>query len=227
LHQLEHVPSGYASESLGRAVLWSRASSDPLPAAIVPDVIRSIEGLLDYRLRRTVHVVVYDSNEAACRALRRQVAPTMLLSPLHTRELSLVALQAPAVDPRNGDLARMRRHLCHELAHVFAAERTGSVKRLGDDNRHMRIPEWVDEGFAENVAAEVAARPDIIDEALKRSSVVTMSDDELTRAFRDLNAKYREVAYATATARIWRAVQTRSLRFVFENLAAIFSSRGT
>jgi len=221
------VPGEYASQPLGGAVVWSRAPGEPTPAGLLPDAIRSVERLLDYRLRRTVHVVVYDSNEEACRALGRRVEPTMLLSPLHTRELSLVALQAPAVDPQNGDSERMWRHLCHELGHVFSAERTGSIKRLGDDNRHMRIPEWADEGFAEVVAAEVAARPDIIDTALRRSSVVSMSDDEMARAFRDLNSKVRDVASATATARVWRAVQTRGLRFVFEHLAAIFSSRGT
>lgn len=84
---------------------------------MVDDALRAIERLLAYRLRRELHVVVYGSNEEACRALDRRVPPTMLMAPLHTHELALIALQSPSVDPRNGDRERMRRHLGHVQAH--------------------------------------------------------------------------------------------------------------
>ena len=142
----------------------------------------------------------------------------MLVAPLHTPALALIAVQAPSVDARNGDPARMRRHLCHELAHVFAAERTGSVKRLGDGNRGMRLASWVDEGFAVSVAAAAAQQPDIIDAALARSSGATLSDAELAAAFDDLRSPDRDAAFAIATARIWRAVQAHGFRFVFASL---------
>jgi hypothetical protein len=215
----EHVPADYYSLSVGDAVLWGRDRSEALAALLFEEARGTIERLLDYRLSRIVHVVVYASNEEACRSLDRRVAPTQLLAPLHTPALALVALQAPAVDPLNGDPERMRRHLCHELAHVFSAERTGSVKRLGDEDRGMRLSSWVDEGFAENVAAAAAARPDIIEAALQRSSVAEMSDERLASAFGDLSSTDRAAAFATATARVWRAAQARGLKFVFENLS--------
>jgi len=137
----------------------------------------------------------------------------------HAHALALVALHAPSVDPANGDARRLRRLLAHELAHVLAAERTGSVKRLGDGNRGMRLAEWVDEGFAVNLAAAVTAEPGIIDSARSRASGVPMSDDALAAAFRDLNAPERSSAFAIATARVWRALQAHGLAFVFEHLS--------
>lgn len=218
LRELAYVPSHYQPRLVGGAVLWSRDGADAPAATIVPDAIRAIERLLAYRLQRAVHVVVYGSNAEACRALDRPIAPTMLLAPLHTPALALVALQAPSVDPRNGDAQRMRRHLCHELGHLFAAERTGSVKRLGDGNRGLRLASWVDEGFAENVAAAAAQRPDIIDAALQRAATATPSEERLVAAFDDLGSPDRDAAFAIATARIWRAVQAHGLRCVFDSL---------
>jgi len=142
----------------------------------------------------------------------------MLLAPLHTPELALVALQAPSVDSRNGDARRMRRHLAHELAHVFVAERTASVKRLGDGNRGMRVQSWVDEGFAENVAAALDDERQVVDAALARSARTTMTDDTLAAAFDDLASTTRDDAFAVATARMWRAVQAHGFRFVFASL---------
>jgi hypothetical protein len=216
---LEYVPADYQPAAIGTSVLWSREPSASPVAELLPESIAAIERLLDYRLSRTLHVVVYASNEEACRALGRRLSATALLAPLHTRKLALIALQAPGIDARNGDRQRLRRHVCHELSHVFSAERTGSVKRLGDDDRGMRLSSWVDEGFAENVAASAAARPDVIEAALKSSAVANLSDDQLAVAFRDLNSADRGSAFATATTRIWRALQAHGFEFVFENLS--------
>jgi hypothetical protein len=183
---LKYVPAGYQPIFLENAVLWGGNRSGSLAAALVPEGTRSIERLLAYRLSRTLHIVVYDSNEEACRALGRRVAPTALLAPLHTRRLALVALQAPSVDRRNGD---------------------------------MRLASWVNEGFAENVAASVAMRPDVIHAALERCSALEMSDHQLATAFEDLNSVDREVAFAAATVRVWRALQVHGFMSVFENLS--------
>ncbi|HEX6838937.1 MAG TPA: hypothetical protein VF334_20300 [Polyangia bacterium] len=199
-------------------MVWGRDGSDAFIAALVDDAVRAVERLLAHRLTRALHVVAYASNEEACRALDRRVPATMLLAPLHTSTLALVALQAPSVDPRNGDVQRMRRLLCHELAHVLVAERTGSVKRLGDGNRGMRVSSWVDEGLAVCVAAAAAQQPDVIDAALERSAAAALSEDALAAAFDDLTSRDRDAAFAVATARIWRAVQAHGFRFVFAGL---------
>ena len=217
--ELRYVPPEYRPIALDNAILWRRGRAAGFAAALVDNAIAEIERLLDHRLRRTVHVVVYASNEDARRALDRQVAPTMLLAPLHTPSLALVALQAPAVDRRNADPRRMRRHLCHELGHVFSHEKTGSVKQLGDGDRGMRLASWVDEGFAQSIAALVAAQPEIIQAAVERASIATRSADQLAAAFGDLGSPDRSAAFAIATARVWRAVHAHGIRFVFEHLS--------
>lgn len=186
---------------------------------LVDDVVRTVERLLAYRLRRALHVVVYASNEKACRALDRQVPASALLAPLHTRELALIAAQSPAADPRNGDAARMRRHLCHELAHVCSAERTGSVKRLGDGGRDMRLPSWLDEGFAVNVAAAATASPELVEAAIAACAGQAMSSERMAAAFADLNSPDRELAFATATAHVASDIRAHGLTVVFERLA--------
>lgn len=39
--------------------------------------------------------------------------------------------------------------LVHEIAHRFAAEKTGSIKQLGDGDRSMHVSAWLNEGLAE------------------------------------------------------------------------------
>jgi hypothetical protein len=206
-------------------VLWGHDGSDTFVAALIPECIEGIERLLELQLRRAVHVVVYATNAEARRALDRDVASDMLLAPFHASDVALLALQAPTVNPRNGDERRMRRHLCHELAHIFAAERTGSVKRLGDGNRGMRIAAWVDEGFAEVLASRVAGQPEVIDAALQNADTTTLGDDEIAAAFDELSSPNRRAAFALATARVWRAVEQRGFRFVFDHLADVHAWR--
>jgi hypothetical protein len=199
-------------------VFWGRDGSESVAATLAPGCLDGIEQLLQFRLERTVHVVVYGTNADARAALDRDVAPTMLLAPYHANDESLLALQAPSVDERNGDERRMRRHICHELAHTFAAERTGSLKRLGDGNRDMRIESWVDEGFAVVLASRVADQPDVIEAALRNAAIANLSSDEITAALDDLSSPNRRAAFALATVRVWRAIDLHGFRYVFDHL---------
>ncbi len=217
--RLEYVPPHYHPTFYGNIVIWGENGSELFATTLVQEGTEKIERLLNHRLKRTLHVVVYASNKEACRALGRDVAPAALLAPLHQPGHALVALQAPIVDPRNGDPRRMQRHICHELAHVFAAERTNSVKRLGDEDRGMHLLSWVNEGFAENVAASSLSRPEIVHTALRRLPTADMANERLETAFRALDAPERKLAFAVATVRVWRALETHGYRFVFENLS--------
>lgn len=213
----DHVPGDYKARAVGRIVVWGRDGSDAHAAALVPDALEAVEQLLAYRLHRIVHVVAYASNAEACAALDRAVVPTQLLAPLHTPELALIAMQIGEPPLR---------HVCHELAHVFTAERTGSVKRLGDHDIGMRLPRWLDDGFAVCVAAAVAGRPDTIEAALARSAAAEMSEEQLHAAFGDLASPDRSLAFAIATARVWQEVQAHGFPAVFAELA-VRRSAGT
>jgi hypothetical protein len=100
----------------------------------------------------------------------------MLLAPLQTETLSVVAVQSTAAHSSNGDLKRMRRHLSHEFAHIAAALCTGSEKRLGDDDRSMLVLPWVNEGFACVVAGLVCDRRDHLDRDLARAAHIDLPD---------------------------------------------------
>jgi hypothetical protein len=207
---MQYVPAEYRPLVVGDSTFWSADGRvQPLADVVVQARVR-IEALLGHRLRRALHVVRYASNAEARTALARDVSPTMLLAPLHRDDLALIAVQDLAPDPR---------HVCHELGHVFVAERTGSVKELGDGSVGMRIPAWADEGFAECLAALAADRPDVIERARARTAS-GLTDEDLTRAFRDLSSPQRPLAFAVATLRMWEAVATRGIAAVFATLGS-------
>jgi hypothetical protein len=215
---LRYVPAGYRQSLRDGIGFWFRDEVDVAIVAIVCEARAAVEALLDHRLVRALHVVVYASNEEARRALDREVSASALLAPLHTRASALIAMQSAAADARNGDLLRMRRHICHELAHVFSSERTESEKFLGDGDRGMRMPSWVDEGFAENVSALACAMPEIVAKALARNVAENVSLARMAAAFSDLNSEDRPAAFATATTIVSRAIEKHGLRHVFDHL---------
>ena len=71
---------------------------------------------------------------------------------------------------------------------MFSAERTGSTKRLGDANRGMRLASWVDEGFAETVAATSAGRPGVRLRHAESGGDAARSDDQREHAFCNLDS---------------------------------------
>lgn len=130
----------------------------------------------------------------------------------------MIVAQSPDAVPRNGNELRMRRQSCHELAHVLAAECTGSLKRLGDANRNMRLAPWVDEGFAVVAAARTANQLAVLETARKRYASAQLSDLELDAALVDVAATQRDLAFALATVRVLEAVEQHGIRFVFQHL---------
>jgi hypothetical protein len=211
------VPSSYVALLTARTSVWMRAGAAAEPCeSILDGVIAAVEDHLDFRLTSHLHVVVYASNQEAQAALGRPVPPNMLLAPFQTAAACVVAVQSSAADGSNGDLARMRRQLAHEFAHVAVALRTGSEKCLGDDDRGMRVQPWVNEGFACVVAAMLCGGPDLLDRELARAADVCVP--ELNVALNDLVAMDRSVAFAVATALVWRGVRALGLRRVFATL---------
>lgn len=211
---------------VGSTVFWGIDGSDRVAVALVPECLRSLESILDHQLRRPLHVVVYASNDDARFSLERDVPASMLLAPYHTHDAAVIVAQSPDADPRNGNELRMRRQFCHELAHVLAAECTGSLKRLGDGNRNMRLAPWVDEGFAVVAAARAANQLAIVETARKRCAGAQLSDRELDEAFLDHAATQRDLAFAMATVRVLEAVERHGIRFVFHHLDQPSAWRG-
>jgi len=80
----------------------------------------------------------------------------------------------------------------------------------------MRVQPWVNEGFACVVSALAAERIDLLERELTRASALHVPD--LNAALDDLVAENRSLAFAIATARVWRAVQLHGLRHVFSTL---------
>jgi hypothetical protein len=112
----------------------------------------------------------------------------------------------------------MLRHLCHEVSHVCAAERTGSVKRLGDGDVGMRLLPWVDEGFAVCVAAHAAAQPDTLGRMPGGDSDAGESMEVVDDELRALDSPRRSWAFGVATARVWAGIERHGFRFVFDRL---------
>jgi hypothetical protein len=215
------IPAGHVLTRTRRTHLWQRPQggrTEPW-APLLDDLVIEMERHLSFEIRCRLHVVVYSTNEEARATLGRAVPTSMLLAPVQGPDDSVIAVQSVAADARNGDCGRMRRHLCHELAHVMVALRTGSEKRLGDGDRDMHVSPWVNEGFAVCVAAMITGRLDLIEEALAGEPAWPGRQIDLDVALNDLNGENRSAAFAIATARLWRAIQTHGLDDVFANLA--------
>lgn len=218
----QYVPDGYAPLDLRGATVWlDPAEQNDLAEkgvpALVPQALAAVSELLSFRPTRAVHAVIYASAEDSRMALGRHVPSTFLMAPLHAPTEAVIALHSPRLDGRNGDPSRMLRHLCHEVSHVFAAERTGSTKRLGDANTGMRLRPWVDEGLGVCVAAAAAGQPDAMARALQ-GDVANASMDDVDRELCSLDSALRSWAFAAATSRVWFGVQRRGFGFVFDHL---------
>lgn len=213
------IPETHVVERTQRAFVWKAALAVAMECwePHLDSLIVRVEACLDFRLSCPLHLVVYESNEQTQSCLGRQVPPNMLLAPLVGSPASVIAVQPATAHPANGDPARMKRHLCHELAHVLVALRTQSTKRLGDEGANMRVPSWVNEGIAEYVAATVCEEPHRLLQAHSRAASVSDRTD-LDTALHDLCSVRRADAFSVATARVWDAIRTRGTRYVFRNL---------
>lgn len=222
---LLHIPVDHVAHHTQRARIWRPQNTTPeVWESSIDDLIMRVENQLDFRLTCLLHVVVYSTNKEARRHLDRAVPPDMLLTPVQHPEDSVIAVQSAATHHSNADVTRMRRHLCHELGHVFVALRTGSTKRLGDGDVGMRLSSWVNEGFAVCLGAVVADDLGPIDRALAREEKSLSVPADLDATLNDINSDQRSAAFAISTARVWRAIQSRGLREGFENLTALHAS---
>jgi hypothetical protein len=122
----------------------------------------------------------------------------------------------------------MRRILVHEIAHQLVMERTGSRKTLGDGNRHMRVPPWLDEGMAELLAETAGGRPQRLEDALAtlRSCPPRVTLGAVDDALVGLDSPARSEAFALATGAVVHLVQRRGLRAVFHDLEEIAACCG-
>ncbi len=214
--RLPYVPDAYVSSHTVRTRVWKADGTFVEPCELLLDpAISQIEHELNLVLSCKLDVVIYADNAHARSALERDIPANMLMTPLQSPARSIVVVQSARADPANGDAERMRRHLTHEFAHVAAALKTGSEKRLGDGNANMRLASWVNEGFACVVSGLLNGRKDKLDQALSVESQLIRNIDT---ALDDLNGELRSLAFSVATARVWRTVQSHGLRYVFANL---------
>lgn len=218
-----HIPQGYASLPVEGATMWVGTADTDCTATkalqrLAGVALREVIRLLRFEPRRQIHVVMYSSLADSELALSRKVSPTFLMAPLHTPESAVIVIHSPRLDPRNGDPSRMLRHLCHEVSHVCAAERTGSTKRLGDGNAGMRLRPWVDEGLAVCVAAEAAGQHDVIERALAAGFETPSSMDVVDSELCALDSERRSWAFGVATSLVWAAKQRHGFRTVFDHL---------
>jgi hypothetical protein len=222
-----YVPVDYERLVEPSFTLWRSGTTPGDHVDLLVDVcgrtLESVGHTLDFRPRRTVHVCCFHTNVEAREALARDIHPTMALAPYAGEHASLIVLQSPAADRRNGDPERLYRLLLHEITHQCVAEISGSRKILGDDNRDMRVPTWLNEGLAEYVANTGSGR-----DAFNRSAVESLSAhapastfDALNRSLDDLDADGRRAAFVTATGAVGLLVRRRGLPAVFRRVRDI------
>jgi hypothetical protein len=191
---------------------------------ILDGAIIEMERCLDFELSCRLHVVVFSTNREARLHLDRAIPSNMLLAPVLGAEDSVVAVQSAEADAANGDCERMRRHLCHEIAHVVVILRTGSEKRLGDGDCGLKVAAWVNEGFAVCAAAIATQQFGPIERARARAEQYGATVSNLDHAVNDLTGERRPAAMAVATMRIWKTIQVHGLRPTFARLTELSAS---
>lgn len=225
---MENVPPGYGSSRLSSIEVWHHPDEgrDLLRefASLLAGLVADIEIEVRHALGCALGLCVYRTNDDARAALARPVPPTMLMAPRIAPDLSLIVCHSPAADPRNGDPSRMRRHFAHEIAHVVLADRTGGRRTLGDGGRLAKVRPWVDEGFAEVVAAVVCRRPDLV--APHMAAAEPWDEDELDAVLNDVGSLRRAAAFAEAVRRFELFRGGRSLGDLFLDPAIVGSSVG-
>lgn len=212
LPQIPYIPTAYEAMKTPRCTLWHAPGEAPdhltLLIGLAEKAVGYLESTLRIRGERSLHLCCYRSHAEACVSLDRTIPPTMALAPFSDRTRGLVAVQSPGVAPVNGDPVRMFRILVHEFAHLLTMEATGSRKRLGDENRNMRIQAWLHEGVAEVCSLLAVDQDDVLDRCVR-----TLGRRETAWTFGDVNARLddlddreRALAFDRATGAVaWLA----------------------
>jgi hypothetical protein len=221
---IPYVPQGYVRRAARGFVLWHSAEESARHVRALEEAtggaLSAARALLEWINRRVLNVCCYHDATAARRALDRDVSPTMALAPYAGPEASLIVVQSSNVDPRNGDRDRMLRIVAHEITHQFVFEATGSRKILGDENRDVRVPAWLNEGLAEVAGYLAVGNENALAEIERRCESMPrqLNSAEIDRALDDFSSPYRPDAFAAATAAVWGHVRRYGIAWVFKHL---------
>jgi len=180
--------------------------------------------ILDFTPARQVHVCCYHDVATSCRALGREVSPTMAMAPLSDEACGLAIIHSPSLDPMNRDTSRMMRILVHEFVHLLVAERSGSIKILGDHNRNMRISGWLNEGIAEAVGLQAIGAETRISSMAERFQMAqtVYSFESLSQQLDDLDHAVRSEAFVYATGAVHLLChRAGGIRNVFDQILQI------
>lgn len=219
---LPYIPRTYRSTESAPCTFWTspheadehlrRLRSWTLDATLF------LSEALGLRAARRLHVVSFQTNEEARRSLGREVPATMALAPYAGDTDCLVVVQSAGADPQ-----RMGGILVHEIAHQLIAEKTGSTKLLGDENRFMNISTWLNEGLAELLRFQFLHDEARIEGALgefeRRRDALTWR--EVDRLLDDLDGTRRADAFVRATGAVAWLARQAGVGALFERLLTV------
>lgn len=190
------------------------------------DVLAYVKRTCGFENRRQISLCCFQSNEEARMHLDRPINETMAMAPYSDEAKGLIIVQSGEASPLNLSPERMRRVLAHEVCHLFVSEMSGGKKILGDGNMHIKIPSWLDEGFAEVVSNLFSGRHSKceawLDELEASSDSLTFK--ELSQHLDDLWSDLREAAFRYSGALVYGLVRELSADFVFRHLPKIAES---
>lgn len=224
---LPYVPVHYEMTMLGNVRFYFSAQETAEHRELIQrtgmNAFYYVIDVLSFTPMRQVHVCCYSSSDDAHLALGRSVSSTMAMAPYSDSDRGLVIIHSPSLDPMNGDETRMHRILAHEFVHLFVAERAGSTKLLGDDNRNMLVSSWLNEGLA-----EVVGLRSIVAVARLSAMVESFCTSEQFHAFGtlshwldDLDDVSRALAFKHVTAAVEMLCRRYGIRSVFDQLQRI------
>jgi hypothetical protein len=224
---LLYVPRGYRSAQ--HAEFWLHAAPDEDPhylaflAQTVAVALCRVCAALSWAPGRCLHVCCYASSVEAQQALNRRIPPTMAMAPFCDEDQALVVLHSVRCDVKNADPQRMLRLLAHEITHQFIAERTGSIKRLGDGQAGMHVSSWLNEGLAEATALVIAEQTDRVGSecrAFRRRSEYPLYGT-VSEWLDNLEAGQRRLAFSHAVGAVGVLYAEHPLSLLFERLPEI------
>ncbi len=224
---LLYVPRGYRAEQ--HAEFWLHAAPDEDPhhlaflAELVSVALCRVREELSWSSSRRLHVCCYAASSEAQRTLDRRIPPSMAMAPFCDEDQALIVLHSVRCNVKNADPGRMLRLLAHEITHQFIAERTGSIKRLGDGQEGMHVSSWLNEGLAETTALVISGQKDLVvseSQAFRRRSEYPLFGI-VSEWLDDLEAQLRCLAFSHAVGAVGILCAEHPLSRLIERLPDI------
>jgi hypothetical protein len=170
----KYIPNQYKITNLGQIIIAHSCFEKP---EYIKEITNTIDDCVaafckilkiekDYRL----NFVIYNSKIDFEIVAKRKISPSSLMVLFSDQVESTIGLFSCILDERNNDMNRMRRHIVHEIMHVWISIKTDSKRELGDQLRWLKIPNWIDEGLSEYVSLILMNR---------KSEVVIMNGDSI------------------------------------------------